>query len=95
MSIIDFDVSNPRTPGATLRLLIILPPSSATHQDLSSDQSLSSIYLASVLYLVQGEASLHRVHPFTGAVLQINSSAHMFPSPLQVIVFLKKFLSLV
>ena len=75
------------TPGAILRLLVILP-SSTTPENLS-DQSLSSIYLASVLYLVQGGSSLHRIHPFTGAVLQINSSAHLFPSPLQVIILRK------
>ena len=75
------------TPGAILRVLVILP-SSTTPQDLS-DQSLSSIYLASVVYLVQGGSGLHRIHPFTGAVQEINSSAHLFPSPLQVLIMKK------
>ena len=72
-------------PGVTLRLLVILP-SSANPEDLS-DKSLSSIYLASVLYLVgrNNRISLRRIHPFTGAVLQMNSDTNLFPSPLQVI----------
>ena len=72
-------------PGAILRLLAILPPS-ASAEDLS-DPSLSSIYLASVLYLVgrNRRTSLHRIHPFTGAVRQINTDSLLFPSPLQVL----------
>ena len=72
-------------PGVTLRLLVILP-TSANPEDLS-DKSLSSIYLASVLYLVgrNNRISLHKIHPFTGAVLQINADTNLFPSPLQVI----------
>ena len=72
-------------PGANLRLLVLLP-SSATPEHLSNP-SLASIYLASVLYLVgrDNSVSLHRVHPFTGAVLQINpANTDLFPSPLQV-----------
>ena len=72
-------------PGANLRLLVLLP-SSATPEHLSNS-SLSSIYLALVLYLVGSDnrVSLHRVHPFTGSVLQINpASTDLFPSPLQV-----------
>ena len=69
-------------PGAIFRLLVILP-SSTTPEDLS-DPALSSIYLASVLYLVGGNnrVSLHQIHPFTGAVLKINSrNTQLFPSP--------------
>ena len=72
-------------PGANLRLLVLLP-SSVTPEHLSNP-SLSSIYLASVLYLVgrDNKISLNRVHPFTGAVLKINpADAHLFPSPLKV-----------
>ena len=72
-------------PGAILRLLAILPPSTSA-EDLSNP-SLSSIYLASVLYLVgrNRRTSLHRIHPFTGAVRQIYPDSLLFPSPLQVL----------
>ena len=72
-------------PGANLRLLVLLP-SPVTTEHLSNP-SLSSIYLASVLYLVgrDDRVSLHRVHPFTGVVLQIiPADTDLFPSPLQV-----------
>ena len=75
-------------PGANLRLLVLLPSSSSSLNPRHlSNPSLSSIYLASVLYLVQRDnrVSLHRVHPFTGAVLQISpAGTDLFPSPLQV-----------
>ena len=72
-------------PGAILRLLVLLP-SSTSAEDLS-DPSLSSVYLASVLYLVgrNRRTSLHRIHPFTGAVRQMNPDSFLFPSPLQVL----------
>ena len=75
-------------PGAVLRLLVI-PPSSADKEDLT-DPSLSSIYLSSTLYLMRSNhrATLHRIHPFTGAVLNIlqkNSEMAFFSSPLQVL----------
>ena len=74
-------------PGANLRLLVLLPSSSSVNPEHLSNPSLSSIYLASVLYLVgrDDRVSLHRVHPFTGVVLQIiPADTDLFPSPLQV-----------
>ena len=66
------------SPGAYLRHLVILPTSTTT--DLSATPSLSSIYLSSVVYLLGGEgATLHHIHPFTGAV----RPGHLFPDPLQ------------
>ena len=75
-------------PGAVLRLLVI-PPSSADKKDLTNP-SLSSIYLSSTLYLMRSNhrATLHRIHPFTGAVLNVlqkNSEMAFFSSPLQVL----------
>ena len=75
-------------PGAVLRLLVI-PPSSADKEDLT-DPDLSSIYLTSTLYLMRSNhrAILHRIHPFTGAVLNVlqkNSEMAFFSSPLQVL----------
>ena len=75
-------------PGAVLRLLVI-PPSSADKEDLTNF-SLSSIYLFSTLYLMRSNhrATLHRIHPFTGTVLNVlqkNSELAYLPSPLQVL----------
>ena len=75
-------------PGAVLRLLVI-PPSSADTEDLTNP-ALSSIYLSSTLYLMRSNhrATLHRIHPFTGAVLNVlqkNSEMAFFSSPLQVL----------
>ena len=63
-------------PGANLRLLVLLP-SSVTPEHLSNS-SLSSIYLASVLYLVgrDNSVSLHRVHPFHGSCTPDQPSKH-------------------
>ena len=76
---------NSWAPGVLLRLLAV-PPSPANSGELANPD-LSSIYLSSVLYLLRSETriSLHRVHPFTGAVINVlQKNTDYFPSPLQV-----------
>ena len=76
---------NSWAPGVLLRLLAV-PPSPANSGELENPD-LSSIYLSSVLYLLRSETriSLHRVHPFTGAVINVlQKNTDYFPSPLQV-----------
>ena len=76
---------NSWAPGVLLRLLAV--PTSPANSGELANPDLSTIYLSSVLYLLRSETriSLHRVHPFTGAVINVlQKNTDYYPSPLQV-----------